>query len=129
MQERVNKKRAYFHMVAWSIPCILTVSSMFSGVIEGDHLSGICIVNSESRILLLLVPLAVATIVGEYFGIRGNYSISMKYNLIKHVVINISYTIVQLQNCFGRCTLFVFPHRTSCVKYSTNRPILPINTR
>lgn len=74
IQERVDKKRAYFHLVSWSFPLILTITTMALGEIDGDYISGICFVgfmNSTARIGLLLAPLAVAITIGGYIVTRG----------------------------------------------------------
>ncbi|GJQ72421.1 smo [Trypoxylus dichotomus] len=74
IQERVDKKRAYFHLVSWSFPLILTITTMALGEIDGDYISGICFVgfiNTTARTGLLLAPLAVAVSLGGYIIIRG----------------------------------------------------------
>ncbi|KAK5641587.1 hypothetical protein RI129_010134 [Pyrocoelia pectoralis] len=74
IQERVDKKRAYFHLVAWSLPLILTITTMAIGEIDGDYVLGICFVgciNSAARIGLLLTPLAATIISAGYIVVRG----------------------------------------------------------
>lgn len=74
IQERVDKKRAYFHLVAWSLPLILTITTMGIGEIDGDYVLGICFVgciNSAARIGLLLAPLAATITTAGYIVIRG----------------------------------------------------------
>lgn len=75
IQDRIDKKKAYFHLVAWSLPLILTITTMALGEIDGDSVTGICFVghiNSAARAGLLLVPLGAALTIGGYFLLRGN---------------------------------------------------------
>lgn len=74
IQERVDKKKAYFHLVAWSLPLMLTITTMALGEIDGDYVTGICFVgfvNTAARMGLLLTPLAAAILVAGYIIIRG----------------------------------------------------------
>ncbi|KAF5296626.1 hypothetical protein FQA39_LY12454 [Lamprigera yunnana] len=74
IQERVDKKRAYFHLVAWSLPLILTITTMAIGEIDGDYVLGICFIgciNSAARIGLFLTPLAATIITAGYIVFRG----------------------------------------------------------
>ncbi|CAH0564156.1 unnamed protein product [Brassicogethes aeneus] len=74
IQERVDKKRAYFHLVAWSLPLILTITTMAIGEIDGDYVTGICFVgfvNRAARTGLLLAPLAAAMLVSGYIIVKG----------------------------------------------------------
>lgn len=74
IRERVDKKRAYFHLLAWSLPLILTITTMALGEIDGDYVLGICFVgfvNPAARIGLLLTPLGLTIIVAGYIVIQG----------------------------------------------------------
>jgi smoothened protein len=74
IQDRVDKKRAYFHLIAWSLPLILTITTMALGEIDGDFVTGICFVGSvtfAARAGLLLAPLAAAMAVAGYIIVRG----------------------------------------------------------
>ncbi|RZC37430.1 smoothened [Asbolus verrucosus] len=74
IQERVDKKRAYFHLIAWSLPLILTITTMAIGEIDGDYVTGICFVGMvtfAARAGLLLAPLAAAMVCAGYIIIRG----------------------------------------------------------
>ncbi|KAL3273872.1 hypothetical protein HHI36_015298 [Cryptolaemus montrouzieri] len=73
-QERIHKKRAYFHLVAWSLPLILTITTMAVGEIDSDYVTGICFVgfiSKTARIGLLLAPSTAALVIGGYIIIRG----------------------------------------------------------
>lgn len=76
IQDRIDKKKAYFHLIAWSLPLILTITTMALGEIDGDSITGTCFVghvNVAARAGLLLGPLGIAMIVGGYFLFRGNF--------------------------------------------------------
>lgn len=70
IEERIDKKGAYFHLVAWSLPLVLTITTMALGEIDGSSITGICFVgylNHAMRAGLLLGPLLVFLLIGEYF--------------------------------------------------------------
>lgn len=74
IQDRVDKKRAYFHLVAWSVPLILSITTMAIGEIDGDYVTGICFVgffNIAARAGFLLAPLAATMLVSGYIITRG----------------------------------------------------------
>ena len=74
VHNKINKQRAYFHLMAWSIPLILSISTMAFGEIDGDYITGICFVGHISvyaRILFLIIPISLALFVGGYFLIKG----------------------------------------------------------
>lgn len=74
IQECMEKKGAYFHLVAWSLPLVLTITTMALGEIDGDAVTGICFVgsaNKEYRAGFLLLPVAAALFVGTYFLSKG----------------------------------------------------------
>ncbi|KAK6628415.1 hypothetical protein RUM43_002227 [Polyplax serrata] len=74
IQERIDKKGAYFHLVAWSLPVILTITVMASRQIDGNSVAGICFVRISywgARVGFLLVPIAVTILIGGYYLIRG----------------------------------------------------------
>lgn len=74
IQDRVEKKRAYFHLIAWSLPLILTITTMALGEIDGDYVTGICFVGTitfAAKAGLLLAPLTATMAVAGYIIIRG----------------------------------------------------------
>lgn len=74
IQDRIDKKGAYFHLVAWSLPLVLTITTMAIGEIDGNSELGICFVgymNPAARGGLLLGPVAVLFSAGAYFLLRG----------------------------------------------------------
>ncbi|KAG5887266.1 hypothetical protein JTB14_015703 [Gonioctena quinquepunctata] len=74
IQDRVDRKQAYFHLAAWSLPLILTIITMAISEIDGDYVTGICFVgfeNNAARTGLLLVPVVATMLVSGYITVRG----------------------------------------------------------
>ncbi|XP_067623011.1 protein smoothened [Eurosta solidaginis] len=74
VQDRIDKKGSYFHLVAWSLPLVLTITTMALSEVDGNSTVGICFVgylNHSIRAGLLLGPLCGVVLVGGYFVIRG----------------------------------------------------------
>ncbi|XP_054719184.1 smoothened homolog [Uloborus diversus] len=66
-KEYLEKKAGIAHIIAWSIPVVLTVCIIASTGVQGDSISGICFVgysNSNMRIIFLLVPVGLAALIG-----------------------------------------------------------------
>ncbi|KZC04568.1 PREDICTED: protein smoothened [Dufourea novaeangliae] len=74
IQDRIDKKGAYFHLIAWCLPLVLTVTIMALGEIDGNSVTGICFVgyaNHTIRAWFLLGPVLIVLLVGGYFLSRG----------------------------------------------------------
>ncbi|XP_066597642.1 protein smoothened [Prorops nasuta] len=74
IQDRIDKKGAYFHLIAWCFPLVLTVTIMALGEIDGNSVTGICFVGYANHIVrtsFLLGPVLVVLLVGGYFLSRG----------------------------------------------------------
>ena len=76
--EAIAQLAPFYHVLAWSIPLILTISLMAAKVIGGDDLTGTCFVvrdhNGESFYGLLLgfiLPMVLIVLVGGAFMIIG----------------------------------------------------------
>ena len=76
--EAIAQLAPFYHVLAWSIPLILTISLMAAKVIGGDDLTGTCFVvrdhNGESFYGLLLgfiLPMVLIVVVGGAFMIIG----------------------------------------------------------
>lgn len=68
-------------MVAWSLPLILTITTMALGEIDGDYVTGICfvgLISAAARSGLLLAPLAVAMVTSSYITVRGKKMIFLR---------------------------------------------------
>lgn len=60
--------------MAWSLPLILTITTMALEEIDGDYVTGICfvgMVNSTARAGFLLAPLAISMIMSGYITVKG----------------------------------------------------------
>ncbi|XP_023296961.2 protein smoothened [Lucilia cuprina] len=74
VQDRIDKKGSYFHLVAWSLPLVLTITTLALSEVDGNSTVGICFVgylNHSIRAGLVLGPLLGVILVGGYFIIRG----------------------------------------------------------
>ncbi|XP_012263343.2 protein smoothened isoform X2 [Athalia rosae] len=74
IHDRIDKKGAYFHLIAWCLPLVLTVTIMALGEIDGNSVTGICFVgyaNHMVRAWFLLGPVLAVLLVGGYFLSRG----------------------------------------------------------
>ncbi|XP_017086923.2 protein smoothened [Drosophila bipectinata] len=74
VQDRIDKKGSYFHLVAWSLPLVLTITTMAFSEVDGNSIVGICFVgyiNHSMRAGLLLGPLCGVILIGGYFITRG----------------------------------------------------------
>ncbi|XP_054157907.1 uncharacterized protein LOC128956240 [Oppia nitens] len=70
----VNSKVAYFHLTAWSVPLMLTITILALGEVDGDSLRGICFVGVQKPIIrfcFVLIPLTVSVAIGCYYLIRA----------------------------------------------------------
>ncbi|XP_011695451.1 PREDICTED: protein smoothened isoform X2 [Wasmannia auropunctata] len=74
-QDRVDKKSAYFHLIAWCVPLVLTVAIMALGRIDGNSMMGICFVGYADHVakIFVLGPVLLAVLIGGYFICRGLY--------------------------------------------------------
>ncbi|CAN8027445.1 unnamed protein product [Ixodes persulcatus] len=83
-RESLDAKAAYFHLIAWCVPFVLTITVMALGKashfprVDGDPVSGICFVTSANPIVrsaFVLLPVTVAFFVGGYFLVREFYKL------------------------------------------------------
>ncbi|XP_029176490.1 protein smoothened isoform X2 [Nylanderia fulva] len=77
IQDRINKKSAYFHLIAWCVPLVLTVAIMALGRIDGNSMTGICFVGytDHAAKIFVLGPVLIVMLVGGYFLCRGLYTL------------------------------------------------------
>ncbi|XP_030384342.1 protein smoothened [Scaptodrosophila lebanonensis] len=84
VQACVDKNGSYFHLVAWSLPLVLTITTMALSEVDGNGIVGICFVgyiNHPMRAGFLLGPLAGVILIGGYCIIRGMVTL---FNLKKY---------------------------------------------
>uniref|UniRef100_A0A182MEB3 Protein smoothened n=1 Tax=Anopheles culicifacies TaxID=139723 RepID=A0A182MEB3_9DIPT len=112
IQDRIDKKGSYFHLIAWSLPLVLTITIMALSEIDGNSTVGICFVgylNHPIRGGFLLAPVLCVLLVGGYFLGRGlltliRLRISSKEIISARASKKIHQTIVRM----GICTTFTF---------------------
>ncbi|XP_064096270.1 protein smoothened-like [Macrobrachium nipponense] len=71
--DELERRAAYFHLVSWSLPLVLTITIMLLAEIEGDSLVGICFLSHtlHIRIGFLLLPVIIIVAIGCFFLIQG----------------------------------------------------------
>ena len=71
--DELERRAAYFHLVAWSLPLVLTITIMALAEVEADSLVGICFLSQalHIRIVFLLLPLVIIVAIGIFFLVQG----------------------------------------------------------
>ncbi|CAL4059234.1 unnamed protein product, partial [Meganyctiphanes norvegica] len=73
--EELERRAAYFHLLAWSIPLVLTITTLALALMEvsADYLSGVCFLVPSllTRVMLLIIPLIIVAIIAGYFLAQG----------------------------------------------------------
>lgn len=73
MQERCHKKSSYFHLIAWSIPLVLTISILAISEVNGNSMVGICYISDTNHLVLgifVLGPHVCELLIGGHFFVR-----------------------------------------------------------
>jgi hypothetical protein len=81
VKDNIDSKSAYFHLAAWSLPLVLTTTTLALGEVHADSSSGVCFVGTAggstnsvaARTFLLIAPLLVAFFTGGFYLIRGEF--------------------------------------------------------
>ncbi|XP_001868222.2 frizzled-2 [Culex quinquefasciatus] len=84
--EAISKHSQYFHLAAWLIPTVQTVSVLLRPAVDGDPVAGICYVGNTSVENLknfVLAPLFVYLLVGTTFLMAGFVSLFRIRSVIK----------------------------------------------
>lgn len=94
IQDRIDKKSAYFHLIAWCVPLVLTVAVMALGLVDGNSMTGICFVGytDHAAKLFVLGPVLLAELIGGYFLCRGRYCFLSFVYLYRYMIILTFYT-------------------------------------
>uniref|UniRef100_T1JLV3 Uncharacterized protein n=1 Tax=Strigamia maritima TaxID=126957 RepID=T1JLV3_STRMM len=85
--EAIEANCQYFHLAAWAVPAVKTITILAMGDIEGDVLSGVCFVgvwNSTTLRCFLLIPLVVYLFIGTIFLLAGFVSLFRIRTIMKH---------------------------------------------
>lgn len=73
-QEAIESISHYFHLIAWAVPGLLTLSVLVTNKVEGDILTGVCFVGNWNRTYLVsfvLVPLSICLLLSTIFLLLG----------------------------------------------------------
>lgn len=84
--ESIAKHSQYFHLAAWLIPTLQSVSVLLMAAVDGDPVAGICYVgnmNTEHLKTFVLGPLFVYLVVGTTFLMAGFVSLFRIRSVIK----------------------------------------------
>ncbi|XP_018557975.1 frizzled-2 [Lates calcarifer] len=85
--EAIEANSQYFHLAAWAVPAIKTISILAIGQIEGDMLSGVCFVSLSNLDPLrgfVLAPLFIYLFIGTSFLLAGFVSLFRIRTIMKH---------------------------------------------
>ncbi|XP_035261611.1 frizzled-2 [Anguilla rostrata] len=85
--EAIESNSQYFHLAAWAVPAVKTISILAMGQIDGDMLSGVCFVGLNSLDPLrgfVLAPLFVYLFIGTSFLLAGFVSLFRIRTIMKH---------------------------------------------
>lgn len=85
-QEAIASYSQYYHLVAWLIPSVKTITILAMSSVDGDSISGICYVGNHSSTDLwafVLVPLLLYLILGLTFLAAGFINLFRIRNTIK----------------------------------------------
>lgn len=76
--EAIESNSQYFHLAAWAIPAIKTITILAMKKVDGDNLSGVCYTGiSDVKALrgFILAPLVVYFVIGLFFLLAGFISL------------------------------------------------------
>uniref|UniRef100_A0A4W5NAZ1 Frizzled class receptor 1 n=1 Tax=Hucho hucho TaxID=62062 RepID=A0A4W5NAZ1_9TELE len=85
--EAIEANSQYFHLVAWAVPAIKTITILAVGQVDGDVLSGVCYVGINSVDALrgfVLAPLFIYLTLGTSFLLAGFVSLFRIRTIMKH---------------------------------------------
>ncbi|XP_050675798.1 frizzled-7 [Leptidea sinapis] len=85
--EAIEANSQYFHLAAWAVPAIKTISILAMGKVDGDVLSGVCYVglwDAEALRGFVLSPLCVYLVLGTIFLLAGFVSLFRIRTVMKH---------------------------------------------
>lgn len=85
--EAIEANSQYFHLAAWAVPAVKTISILAMGKVDGDVLSGVCYVglwDAEALRGFVLAPLCVYLVLGTIFLLAGFVSLFRIRTVMKH---------------------------------------------
>ncbi|XP_022258052.1 frizzled-5-like [Limulus polyphemus] len=84
--EAITRYSSYFHVVAWTMPAVKTISVLALDGIDGDPVSGICYVGNQDLSFLrgfVIAPLCVYLFLGTCFLLAGFVELFRIRNVIR----------------------------------------------
>ncbi|XP_008052984.1 frizzled-1, partial [Carlito syrichta] len=85
--EAIEANSQYFHLAAWAVPAVKTITILALGQVDGDVLSGVCFVGLNGVDALrgfVLAPLFVYLFIGTSFLLAGFVSLFRIRTIMKH---------------------------------------------
>lgn len=85
--EAIEANSQYFHLTAWAVPAVKTITILAKGQVEGDLLAGVCYVgiyNVDALRGFVLAPLFVYLFTGTSFLLAGFVSLFRIRTIMKH---------------------------------------------
>ncbi|RZC42028.1 frizzled [Asbolus verrucosus] len=85
--EAIEANSQYFHLAAWAVPAVKTITILAMGKVDGDVLSGVCYVgiwNVEAMRIFILIPLCIYLVFGLVFLTSGLISLFRIRTVMKH---------------------------------------------
>ena len=86
-QEAIAAHAHYFHLIAWVVPAVQTITAMAVSAVDGDPVSGICYVGNEDLANLrgfVLGPLCTYLLFGACFLVAGFVAMFRIRQVIRH---------------------------------------------
>jgi len=87
-REAIHACAGYFHVAAWTVPAIQTITALALRRVDGDELTGLCYVGNQDSTALaafVVAPTALYLLVGAAFIIVGFLSLrSVRRDLKQH---------------------------------------------
>ncbi|KAI6234402.1 hypothetical protein M3Y99_00790700 [Aphelenchoides fujianensis] len=74
VQEELEKRANYFHLFAWGLPALPTISVLITQKVDASELFGVCSVgnlNPWNLLLFVLLPRTLLLLVGVFFVVSG----------------------------------------------------------
>ncbi|XP_075213960.1 frizzled class receptor [Lycorma delicatula] len=85
--EAIEANSQYFHLAAWAVPAVKTITILATGKVEGDILTGVCYVglwNVDTLRIFVLIPLLIYLALGTIFLLAGFVSLFRIRTVMKH---------------------------------------------
>lgn len=85
-QEAIASYSQYFHIVAWVIPSVKSITILAMSRVDGDPVSGVCYVGNTNKTTLwafVVIPLFIYLLLGMSFLLAGFVSLVSIRNTIK----------------------------------------------